>query len=58
MIGLMLEHYGLIYGDILFGKLSYMTILVDWLVDDLTIYLVWSMRILISLILVLQKTLH
>jgi hypothetical protein len=27
-MGLMLEHYGLIYVDI--GKLSYMTILVDW----------------------------
>jgi hypothetical protein len=29
-MGLMLEHYGLIYVDILFRKLSYMTILVDW----------------------------
>ncbi len=31
---LMLEHYGLIYEDILFGKLSYMTILVDWWMID------------------------
>jgi hypothetical protein len=31
---------------------------IGWLVDDLTIYLVWSMIILILLILVLQKVLH
>jgi hypothetical protein len=45
----------------LWGYLIWKTFLHDnigWLVDDLTIYLVWSMRILISLILVLQKTLH
>jgi hypothetical protein len=29
-MALMLENYCLIYVDILFGKLSYMTILVDW----------------------------
>jgi hypothetical protein len=43
------------------GCLIWKTFLHDnigWLVDDLTIYLVWSMRILISLILVLQKMLH